>query len=274
MAYEKQEWKCGDVVTAEKLNHMEDGIAEASGGGTADIGYECTYERTTNFNDSVTTEGDVPSAELGEFHLENDVAYITFNGVEYTCEPNTISAEGSSIIFWGATIDDTTHMPDWTVAPFMIVLDGSLVSLNTQASGTYTVKIEQMAVAGTTTTSCFKDAVKSVVDAYIGQPLYIGDIDSLPNSIDLQIPVNLDIGRADLIDYINSVTNPVLRVHTQNSAPHSVANDFEFHKVWSNNGVYGFVSFDYSRTSAVASIITLSIDSNGAYVGKGELNTQ
>ena len=33
MAYEKQEWKCGDVVTAEKLNHMEDGITEASGGG-------------------------------------------------------------------------------------------------------------------------------------------------------------------------------------------------------------------------------------------------
>lgn len=32
MAYEKQEWKCGDVVTAEKLNHMEDGIAEAGGG--------------------------------------------------------------------------------------------------------------------------------------------------------------------------------------------------------------------------------------------------
>ena len=28
MAYEKQTWANGDVITAEKLNHMEDGIAQ------------------------------------------------------------------------------------------------------------------------------------------------------------------------------------------------------------------------------------------------------
>lgn len=33
MAYEKQTWTTGDVITQEKLNHMEDGIAGASGGG-------------------------------------------------------------------------------------------------------------------------------------------------------------------------------------------------------------------------------------------------
>lgn len=27
MAYEKQTWKTGDIITEEKLNHMEDGIA-------------------------------------------------------------------------------------------------------------------------------------------------------------------------------------------------------------------------------------------------------
>lgn len=32
MAYEKQTWVTGDTITAEKLNHMEDGIASASGG--------------------------------------------------------------------------------------------------------------------------------------------------------------------------------------------------------------------------------------------------
>jgi len=31
MSYEKQEWANGDIITADKLNHMEDGIA--SGGG-------------------------------------------------------------------------------------------------------------------------------------------------------------------------------------------------------------------------------------------------
>lgn len=33
MSYEKQNWATGDVITAEKLNHMEDGI-EDSGAGT------------------------------------------------------------------------------------------------------------------------------------------------------------------------------------------------------------------------------------------------
>ena len=36
MAYEKQTWQCGEVVTADKLNHMEDGIEQASQGGGGD----------------------------------------------------------------------------------------------------------------------------------------------------------------------------------------------------------------------------------------------
>lgn len=39
MAYEKQTWECGESITAEKLNHMEQGIEDASnsGGGTDDL---------------------------------------------------------------------------------------------------------------------------------------------------------------------------------------------------------------------------------------------
>ena len=33
MSYEKQTWECGDIITAEKMNHIEDGIEEASQGG-------------------------------------------------------------------------------------------------------------------------------------------------------------------------------------------------------------------------------------------------
>lgn len=32
MAYEKQTWVTGEVITKEKLNHMEDGIANSGGG--------------------------------------------------------------------------------------------------------------------------------------------------------------------------------------------------------------------------------------------------
>ena len=33
MAYTKQNWECGDLITADKMNHIEDGIEEASSGG-------------------------------------------------------------------------------------------------------------------------------------------------------------------------------------------------------------------------------------------------
>lgn len=33
MSYDKNTWQTGDVITANKLNHMEDGIAGAGGGG-------------------------------------------------------------------------------------------------------------------------------------------------------------------------------------------------------------------------------------------------
>lgn len=31
MAYQKQTWKCGDTISADKLNHMEEGIANSGG---------------------------------------------------------------------------------------------------------------------------------------------------------------------------------------------------------------------------------------------------
>ena len=37
MAYEKHTWECGETVTAELLNHMENGIEEASSGGGGSV---------------------------------------------------------------------------------------------------------------------------------------------------------------------------------------------------------------------------------------------
>ena len=37
MAYTKQTWQTGEVITAEKLNHIEDGIAEGNGAEIIDI---------------------------------------------------------------------------------------------------------------------------------------------------------------------------------------------------------------------------------------------
>ena len=45
MSYEKQTWANGDVITAEKLNHMEDGIENAGGALVVHMTYnaELTY---------------------------------------------------------------------------------------------------------------------------------------------------------------------------------------------------------------------------------------
>lgn len=37
MAYDKHTWTCDEPITVERLNHIEDGIANAGG----DCGYEC-----------------------------------------------------------------------------------------------------------------------------------------------------------------------------------------------------------------------------------------
>ena len=47
MSYEKPTWTCGETITADKLNHMEDGIAEGgSGGGVFVVHF--TYDMQTN----------------------------------------------------------------------------------------------------------------------------------------------------------------------------------------------------------------------------------
>jgi len=48
--YTKQTWKTGDVITEDKLNHMEDGIS--TGGGIY------TYSETVLFDGEVETTAD------------------------------------------------------------------------------------------------------------------------------------------------------------------------------------------------------------------------
>ena len=60
MAYEKNTWASGDVVTSAKLNHMEDGIAEGGSGGTPII----NTTRTVGSNNSTVFTFDKTFAEV------------------------------------------------------------------------------------------------------------------------------------------------------------------------------------------------------------------
>lgn len=57
MAYEKQTWETGQVITAEKLNHMEDGIVDA--GDVLVVTFTPNYDQST-----VTVIMDIAFSEL------------------------------------------------------------------------------------------------------------------------------------------------------------------------------------------------------------------
>lgn len=152
MAYQKQTWRCGEVVTADKLNHMEDGIENANSG------YSCVEEAFLLTDEEVTTvmSEEEPFA-IGELPRPSTLppdsiseVRITFNGTEYTFDWNGEFA-------FGASYDASTGTMNWTEYPFSI--NGNFIA--TEAPTTISVKIEAIG-SEITTTSCFREAVKSV----------------------------------------------------------------------------------------------------------------
>lgn len=155
MAYEKQNWVCGDTLTADKLNHMEDGIANASEGG-----FSCTEAYTLLTDETVTTEaeGDENVGTLSyTSQITADTLRVTFNDTVYDCPKQT--AQGATL--YGGW---SNGMPDFSVFPFTIGSTAQDNRILTSTAGTYTVKLEEDN-STVTTTKCFQKAVKSVVDA-------------------------------------------------------------------------------------------------------------
>lgn len=134
MAYEKQEWKTGDTITAEKLNHIEDGIDKAQNR------YEINEVRELLFEGSLTTEIEEGSAAYTEFEpispINANEIIVTFNDIEYIVQKDeNYSCYGE---FDGQDIDYTTF-------PFFIGVPSYNVThyyLYTSEPGTYPIKIE------------------------------------------------------------------------------------------------------------------------------------
>lgn len=157
MAYIPTEWECGDVVTAEKLNNIEEGIQEAleccSGGGGGDSGYSCETILTTLVDEQVTTvvEDGYTGGNLSTSINDVGTVYVTFNGVEYTCdyEDNTYGAS------WA--YDGSEWYMDFSTYPFGVESD----YLYTENAGTYSLKIEK-AEEVITTSECFEKIVRTL----------------------------------------------------------------------------------------------------------------
>ena len=131
--YEKHNWVNGEVITEDKLNHLEDGVA--TGGGIY------TFREVSLFDSEVTTSKPVDSMPYAYAEItpqgqlpESDI-HVTFNGQDYTL-PHYSVAEGD---YWGEL--DSNNMPSFTNYPLYISSGLGKRSVMTPEVGTYALKI-------------------------------------------------------------------------------------------------------------------------------------
>lgn len=149
--YTKQTWKTGDVITEEKLNHIEDGIS--TGGGIY------TYGEVPLFDGEVTTVSDGEPYAGGEITLQGELPKsdisVTFNGQNYTLPHGIHEGNGD---YWGELGDNG---PSFTNYPVFVTVGGGIY---TQEEGTYSLKINEI-VGKFTVNDGFKSALGNILIA-------------------------------------------------------------------------------------------------------------
>lgn len=165
----KKTWACGDSITADELNRMENGIEEAvecCGGGSA--GYSCTEGYVSLYDGNVTTsdEDNPPYAEVsvtdifGEDEMPASLK-VTFNGTEYICSNHS---EVSLSAAYGATdvydAQEGVYVYNWDEYPFVVFINANSTSVPilTENDGTYQLQIEYPSIV-IETSECFDRAV-------------------------------------------------------------------------------------------------------------------
>ena len=161
MAFEPKTWACGDTITAQELNRIEQGIAEAGQGG-GDAGYECTETEKTIFDSSLTT------SSMGSFSgttftpsqpIDGESIVVTLDGSKYEL-PKAELSFGS-----GYGEFDASSNPVFTNYPCAIGVDSSQTYFFTASSGTYQVGISALTKTAIVT-PCFKIAVESLAPIF------------------------------------------------------------------------------------------------------------
>lgn len=158
MAYEPKTWTCGETITADALNHIEDGIANASG-------YECTETARVAYDGQFTADTPYTSSYCnnqlaydGEFGSTDSLS-VTFEGTKYTAPKQDFLGYA----YYGAPYSYGV-IQDWSEYPFCLMWDSSTNAMRAivQQQGTYTMKVEEVSTE-VTTDACFEEAVKKVV---------------------------------------------------------------------------------------------------------------
>lgn len=154
MAYTAKEWNCGDKISVNALNHIEQGVADAQNG------YECnSSEGTVIFDGNVTIEydsqGDYYSGSISynEF-IDFDLLKVEFDGSEYWCYKQAGAVNNEN--FYGDK--------NFAMRPFNIVSYQDSVSttnnINADGPGTVSLKLTGYNVDISDMTPCFRTAVR------------------------------------------------------------------------------------------------------------------
>lgn len=144
MSYTPINWQTGDVITAEKLNKMDNGWAITS---------------AQLFSETVTTISDGSEGAYGTLTytalIDAPTITVTFNGSDYVCKRRN-KAIGDVGYYGAKTSKDGT---DFSEYPFYISTSDGDNSIATETAGTYTVAVS---VSTVETSTNFANAVKNV----------------------------------------------------------------------------------------------------------------
>ena len=159
MAYEPKEWVCGETITADGLNNLEEGVQEALDccGGGGDCGYSCTETQETVFEGSLTTSSMgsfIATAFVPTDPISSDSVIVTLNGTEYELPKVTISLG----IGYGEA--DANGIPVFTNYPCAIGISNGQYYFFTPSASTNSVKIG-IPNEVITTSDCFRKAVQT-----------------------------------------------------------------------------------------------------------------
>lgn len=232
MAYDRYTWVDGEVITAQKLNHIEEGIADGVNG------YECIETVTELFNETVTVPSDGQSATLAySQQITANPLMLTFDGVDYEIPPTDISGGSGQQLIYG-------EFRDFTNYPFYIMTSAASTVVFCKTGGTHSI-IGKSVAKTINKSECFKAAVEDTL-LQLGSPVYVARLD-----------YNSQENRRKLYQHIKSIYN------TYNAPPIYMWLDAGRVAPLSDNGtVLKFKFFDVMDTWFGVRTITLDADGN------------
>lgn len=131
MPYVKQTWNTGDIITAEKLNHIEDGLEELLNPQKTILLEETTFTARKRVDFFVA---DIPYLEMSHRNV-----VVVYDGAEYSCTREFDEEEG---YYYGAPFDYDSELYDFSEYPFSILTySESDTGITVAEEGEHTVEV-------------------------------------------------------------------------------------------------------------------------------------